>query len=305
MHARNVHRAPYDFPRLVAALSELARFVEPHPLAGDTVDFSNPAAVLTLNRALLKLHYGIAHWDLPSGYLCPPIPSRADYLHYAADLLTDDAPDSAPPRGNGIRALDIGTGADCIYPLLGTSIYGWHFTATDIDSESINWAHQLVTANPTVSRNIELRLQPSTNSLFQNIARSGESFALSLCNPPFHSSPEEAAAGTQRKLKNLHGIAPRRDTSMRLNFGGRANELWCPGGEVAFIRRMIAESADPPRALRPVYDARLKARQPPDPRTWISNASASTISTSSRCSPGRRNEAALLTWTFLPGHWPE
>jgi 23S rRNA (adenine1618-N6)-methyltransferase len=61
-----VHRAPYDFPRLIAVCPELAPFVQPHPLAGDTIDFADPAAVLTLNRALLKLHYGIAHWTIPA-----------------------------------------------------------------------------------------------------------------------------------------------------------------------------------------------------------------------------------------------
>jgi 23S rRNA (adenine1618-N6)-methyltransferase len=27
------------------------------------------------------------------------------------------------------------------------------------------------------------------------------------------------------------------------NFGGQANELWCEGGELGFIRRMITQSA--------------------------------------------------------------
>jgi 23S rRNA (adenine1618-N6)-methyltransferase len=61
-----------------------------------------------------------------------------------------------------------------------------------------------------------------------------------MCNPPFHASPEEAAAGTRRKLKHLHGSTPKRAPT--LNFGGRPNELWCEGGEIAFVRRMIAES---------------------------------------------------------------
>ena len=40
-----------------------------------------------LNRAILMHHYGVKSWDIPAGYLCPPIPGRADYIHSVADLL--------------------------------------------------------------------------------------------------------------------------------------------------------------------------------------------------------------------------
>jgi 23S rRNA (adenine1618-N6)-methyltransferase len=71
---------------------------------------------------------------------------------------------------------------------------------------------------------------------FQGIIQPGEHFDLTMCNPPFHASAAEATAGTQRKLRNLGG------KKEVLNFGGRAGELWCEGGELAFIRRMIEES---------------------------------------------------------------
>jgi 23S rRNA (adenine1618-N6)-methyltransferase len=246
LHPRNLHRAPYDFPRLVHALPELGRFVQPHPLAGDTIDFANAAAVTTLNRALLKLHYGIASWDLPPGYLCPPIPSRADYVHYAADLLAEDAPSAAIPRGPAVSVLDIGTGANGVYPLLGAQIYGWRFVGTDVDPAGVDWLRRLIGSNPELSGKIECRLQPSTAAIFKNVTKPGERFALSMCNPPFHASPEEAAAGTLRKLRNLAGTASRQPPKLALNFGGRSHELWCPGGEAAFIRRMIAESTGQP-----------------------------------------------------------
>jgi 23S rRNA (adenine1618-N6)-methyltransferase len=53
----------------------------------------------------------------PANYLCPPIPAVADYLHYLADLLADGS--GGVPRGIKVRALDVGVGANCIYPLLG------------------------------------------------------------------------------------------------------------------------------------------------------------------------------------------
>jgi 23S rRNA (adenine1618-N6)-methyltransferase len=58
-----------------------------------------------------------------------------------------------------------------------------------------------------------------------------------MCNPPFHTSEEEATKGTMRKLKNL-----KKDGATGLNFGGQANELWCNGGESLFIKRMIKQS---------------------------------------------------------------
>ena len=61
-----------------------------------------------------------------------------------------------------------------------------------------------------------------------------------MCNPPFHSSKEDADKGTVRKIKNLKG---EKSTSISLNFGGTSNELWCQGGEVGFVNTMITQSA--------------------------------------------------------------
>lgn len=244
LHPRNPHRNRYDFPRLLAAHPELAAFLRPHPVEGDTIDFADPAAVLALNRALLHAHYGITHWELPPGALCPPIPGRADYLHHVADLL----PPAATARPENVAVLDIGTGSNCIYPLLGASAFGWRFVATDCNADSLRWAEKLIAANPAVAGRIECRRQPDPLAVFTGVARAGEHFALSVCNPPFHDSPATAEAGTARKLRNLGTVAGRRDASGRpvLNFGGRDHELWCPGGELGFIRRMIAESARHP-----------------------------------------------------------
>jgi 23S rRNA (adenine1618-N6)-methyltransferase len=83
---------------------------------------------------------------------------------------------------------------------------------------------------------IKLRLQPTAMQIFEEVTFIGETFDISICNPPFHASAAEACAGTIRKNKNL-GLKTK-----ALNFGGKSNELWCPGGEVAFITQMIKES---------------------------------------------------------------
>lgn len=239
LHPRNRHQGRYDFPALIAGCPELAAFVIRNPYGKESIDFADPAAVRVFNRALLRQFYGIAHWDIPPGYLCPPVPGRADYVHALADLLAADNQGQIP-RGAQVRALDVGTGANLIYPLLGWHEYGWHFVGADIDRVALASAETLVRANG-LTRQIEIRPQTQPSTMFGGIVQPGETFTLTLCNPPFHSSAEEAASGSRRKWKNLGKLDPAR-TLPALNFGGQSNELWYPGGELAFIRRMIQES---------------------------------------------------------------
>ncbi len=240
LHPRNVHRHGYDFPALSAAVPDLAKHIRSSPAGETTIDFADPAAVLALNRALLALHYGIATWSIPDGYLCPPVPGRADYIHALADLLAADH-EGVVPRGPGVRGLDIGVGANAIYPIIGRAEYGWSFAGTEVDGAALASARRIVAAHPVLQDAVELRRQLQPGSIFQGVTSPGERFAFCLCNPPFHRSAAEALAATRRKNRNLHGRA-----SAGRNFGGGAAELWCDGGEAGFIGRMIRESADQP-----------------------------------------------------------
>ncbi|WP_279452590.1 MULTISPECIES: 23S rRNA (adenine(1618)-N(6))-methyltransferase RlmF [Aeromonas] len=236
LHPRNRHQAPYDFAALCLRTPELQPFVFVNPYGASTIDFANPAAVKALNKALLALHYGIQHWDLPAGYLCPPIPGRVDYLHRVADLLAESA--GKVPTGKGVRVLDVGVGANCIYPLLGAREYGWRFVGSDIDPVSVKAASLLANSNGLGSQ-IECRLQGRAGDIFQGIVAPRERFALTLCNPPFHASLAEASKGTERKLRNLGKEVKDKPV---LNFGGQKAELWCEGGEAAFLAAMINQS---------------------------------------------------------------
>lgn len=240
MHPRNPHRGRYDFKQLISGTPALAAFVSLNAYGDESINFADPAAVKVLNRALLNQVYGIKHWDIPVQYLCPPIPGRADHLHYLADLLAE-LNGGVIPRGNAIRVLDIGVGANCIYPLIGQREYGWQFVGTDIDAAAIANAQGIVDANG-LGGAISLRLQASPAAVFQGVVQPGELFDLSMCNPPFHASLAEARAGTQRKWKNL-GIEANKKKVPVLNFGGQSMELCCEGGEEAFVCRMIEESA--------------------------------------------------------------
>lgn len=238
LHPRNKHRERYDFKQLTAACPELTRFVKLNIYDDESVDFSDAEAVKMLNKALLKSCYGIENWDIPAGYLVPPIPGRADYIHHMADLLRGKNFGKIP-TGPKVRCLDIGVGANCIYPILGNSEYGWSFTGTDIDPEAIESALKIIASNPSLKGMIELRLQPQPNDIFFGVVRAEERYELTICNPPFHTSPEEAREGTLRKLNNL---GEKRVSSPVLNFGGRGSELWCRGGELKFIRNMVRQS---------------------------------------------------------------
>ncbi|MEZ9806721.1 23S rRNA (adenine(1618)-N(6))-methyltransferase RlmF [Vibrio cyclitrophicus] len=262
LHPRNQHTGRYDFDLLVAALPELKEHLIKNPVGEDTVNFSDPLAVKLLNKALLAHHYGVKHWDIPAGYLCPPIPGRADYIHRVADLLNSDG-QGEPYNHASVKALDIGVGANCIYPIIGATEYKWRCTGTDVDPVSVKTANFIAESNANLKGKIRTRLQADSESIFKGVIKDNERYDVTICNPPFHSSLEEAEKGSQRKLDNLAANRAKKagqsfkpetnkksvklDKSTKqekptLNFGGQKSELWCPGGEAAFIMKMARES---------------------------------------------------------------
>ena len=239
LHPRNKHRFLYDFPALIADFPALKSFISINKYGNDSVDYANPEAVKALNQALLKHFYGIENWDIPDGYLCPPIPGRAEYIHHISDFLTTENGEIL--RGSQVRILDIGVGANCIYPIVGHREYGWHFVGSDVDAVSIQSAEKIVAENPLLKDAISCRLQPSKTNIFKNIIQPNDFFDCTMCNPPFHASILEATKGTERKLNNL---GRKMKSEKTLNFGGQNTELSFEGGELAFIKNMISESKE-------------------------------------------------------------
>ncbi|KYG82885.1 23S rRNA (adenine(1618)-N(6))-methyltransferase RlmF [Roseivirga echinicomitans] len=238
IHPRNKHKGRYDLPQLVKGTPELGAFVQPNKYGDESIDFANPAAVKTLNTALLKHHYKLEFWDIPEDYLCPPIPGRADYIHHMADVLCASNYGKIP-TGEKVTCIDVGVGANCVYPIIGTQEYDWSFIGTDIDSVSIKSAQAIIDQNPNLVGKIELRRQPEPKDIFYGILRKEDRVDLTICNPPFHRSPDEAQESASRKVNNL---AKKKVADPVLNFGGRSKELWCDGGERKFIQTMIRES---------------------------------------------------------------
>ena len=237
LHPRNKNRERYDFKQLIEGSPELAPYVKPNIYGGDSVDFTDMQAVKMLNKALLLHQYGISHWDIPDGYVCPPIPARADYVHYMADILCRNNYGKIP-TGSRIKCLDIGVGASCIYPIIGNQEYGWSFIGSDIDPVAIESANRIIGFNPTLQGKIECKVQINAKDYFYGIIRKDELIDLSICNPPFYASAREAEGGTGKKIdqntdKNAEPI---------LNVEGQNHELWCDGGEEKFVRNMVLQS---------------------------------------------------------------
>ena len=238
LHPRNKHRERYDFKQLAATCPELGKYVKLNVYGDESIDFANPKAVKWLNKALLKQYYSIDYWDIPTGYLCPPIPGRADYIHHIADLLAASN-DGKIPTGFRIKCMDIGVGASCVFPIVGNNEYGWSFIGSESDPVAMESANKILNYNVFLKRNINLRLQENTKDIFHGIMERNEPIDITICNPPFHSSMEEAQAGTLNKLSSLN---QKKITTPTLNFGGQNTELWCEGGEERFVRNMIRQS---------------------------------------------------------------
>ncbi|KAG8468058.1 hypothetical protein KFE25_007110 [Diacronema lutheri] len=265
-HPRNAFTGSYDMRALVAACPGLGAHVVPPEQSRSgraTINFADPSAVRALNRALLAADYGVRTWELPEGRLCPPVPSRADYIHHVADVLAEATTDSAPPTGPCIRGFDVGTGSSLIYPLLGAATFGWRFIASESDLASSESAERIRAANAEslpALRHSEVRFQPARAQLLAGVRALDEEVDFVMCNPPFYGSASEFKRENARKLHGLAASARRRGgaatpagagraagvgggaTAGSDNFGGAESELWCPGGEVAFVGTLAAES---------------------------------------------------------------
>lgn len=243
LHPRNKHRGSYDFKLLTTSYPTLEQYVIINKYQNESINFFNPEAVKALNKALLKQYYKIDYWDIPDNYLCPPIPGRADYIHNIADLLSEDGIST----NKQISCLDIGCGANFIYPIIGIAEYNWNFIGSETDQTSIKSAQKIIDSNTLLQNKTEIRKQENNFYIFRGIVKETDLIDVSICNPPFHASAKEAQTASLKKLNNLKNT---RNARLELNFGGKSNELWCEGGEEEFIKKMIVESRDFARNIR-------------------------------------------------------
>lgn len=294
LHPRNKHRTRYDLKLLSESHPDLKKYIKLNLYGDESVDFADPHAVKALNTALLKSTYGISYWDIPEGYLCPPVPGRADYIHYVADILGESNYGTIP-TGSKIRCLDIGVGANCIYPIIGSNEYGWSFVGVDTDPLSIDSALKICEMNPQIADLIEIRKQRNHYDFFNGAISKEERFHISICNPPFHASEEEAQSASIRKVNNL---TENRVEKPVLNFAGQYNELCYKGGEAAFIGKMIVQSKHFSESC--VWFSSLVSKQShiKGIQATLKNVKANDVRI---ITMGQGNKTSrIVVWSFLP-----
>ncbi len=141
-----------------------------------------------------------------------------------------------------------------------------------------------------------------------------ESFALSMCNPPFYASAAEAAEGNRRKRQNLSGKRGKgskggtrgrgkpaghgddQPAPADRNFGGQACELWCPGGELGFVQRMITQSAERPALCG--WFTTLVSKGAPLPRLTRALQAAEAAEVRVLEMAHGQKQSRILAWTF-------
>ena len=296
LHPRNPHRFGYDFNQLIASNPELKVFVFTNEYGTETIDFSIPEAVKALNNSLLISEYGIQNWDIPKDYLCAPIPGRADYIHYIADLLAASN-NGIIPEGETVQGLDIGIGSNCIYPIIGNSVYNWSFVGTDIDENAIQNCKKIIENNLQLIDAISLQLQVESRFIFKNIITQEDKFAFTICNPPFHSSAAEATKSSFRKVNNLEPSAKEKIIKPVLNFGGQNAELWCEGGELGFITQMIFESAKYP--LQCFWFTTLVSKKENLSSLYKTLNKVSAVEVKTIAMAQGQKTSRIVAWTFL------
>jgi 23S rRNA (adenine1618-N6)-methyltransferase len=218
MHKNNKYFSnPPKFDHLAKIYPNFSKFVYKNKFGGYSINWKDKMALKELNKALLDYDFDIHYWDIPDGFLIPSIPSRCNYIHWISDLI-------APFCIENVQGMDIGTGANLIYPILGHQIYGWSFIGTDINNESLQVSQKIIREN-NLETSIQVKLQPSEDKIFENIVDEKDFFHFCMSNPPYFSIEDEI------KQDNPH-----------TDFDYNEKEAYCSGGEFGFICKIIKES---------------------------------------------------------------
>ncbi|KAI9163859.1 U6 small nuclear RNA (adenine-(43)-N(6))-methyltransferase [Paramyrothecium foliicola] len=215
-----LYHHPPDFKELARLDADFAALAK-----GRELDFNDAAAVMQLTKTLLKLDFAL-EIELPDDRLCPPIPNRHNYILWLKGLLDTSSYD---PHRQKV-GLDIGTGASCIYPLLGCAQRPWSFIATDIDTKSLEWAKKNVEGNDLDSRIKLVKRSPSDALIpLDDLGRDGLDFTMT--NPPFYESEQAMVESAAKKAQPPHTVC-----------SGAKVEMVVDGGEIAFVTRILRES---------------------------------------------------------------
>ncbi|XP_077396714.1 RNA N(6)-adenosine-methyltransferase mettl16 isoform X2 [Festucalex cinctus] len=233
MHPRNRYKdKPPDFAYLASKYPEFQEHVHTNLSGRAVVNFKEPEAVRALTCTLLKEDFGLSI-EIPLERLIPTVPLRLNYIHWVEDLIDGQK----QPR----RGIDIGTGASCIYPLLGASMNGWFFLATEVDDICFDYATRNVEQNH-LSDLVKVVKVPQKTLLMDALKEETEIvYDFCMCNPPFFANQLEA--------KGVNSRNARRPPPSSVNTGG-VTEIMAEGGELEFVKRIIHDSLQLKKRLR-------------------------------------------------------
>ncbi|GLC59921.1 hypothetical protein PLESTB_001554300 [Pleodorina starrii] len=303
MHPANLYyRQEPDFEALAREYEELRPYVRTDSAGRAHLDTTSWEATRALTCCLLRHDFGLRWW-LPEGQLVPPVPNRANYIHWIHDLLHLSAPQQQPQlqqQQEGVtsvvRGLDIGCGANFIYCLLGAVLYGWNMVGVDVTQVAVRCCQKLIEDNPQVAPLLEVRdlsylhpeLQgPDAAAPAGSVAGPGggrrgrkrpaegrgseprgtqRSSSAAAATAEHECGVEEgsglaeggdgggaaeegtdAAAAVDAQGADSAGLfGEDQEAAQNPNtaFGGTAAEMVCPGGELAFVLRMLVESEE-------------------------------------------------------------
>ncbi|XP_078278529.1 RNA N(6)-adenosine-methyltransferase mettl16 isoform X2 [Rhinoraja longicauda] len=236
MHPRNRYKdKPPDFSYLASKYKEFQRHVHTNLTGKVSLNFKEPEAVRALTCTLLKEDFGLTI-DIPLERLIPTVPLRLNYIHWVEDLIG-----CGTNKNKLIRGIDIGTGASCIYPLLGATMNGWFFLATEVDDMCFSYATKNVEQN-NLSDLIKVVKVPQKTLLMDALKEESEIvYDFCMCNPPFFANQMEAQGVNSRN--------PSRPPPSSINTGG-ITEIMAEGGELEFVKRIIHDSLQLKKRLR-------------------------------------------------------
>lgn len=237
MHARNRYKdKPPDFAYLASKYPDFKQHIQINLNGRVSLNFKDPEAVRALTCTLLREDFGLSI-DIPLERLIPTVPLRLNYIHWVEDLIGHQDSDQTTLR----RGIDIGTGASCIYPLLGATLNGWYFLATEVDDMCFNYAKKNVEQN-NLSDLIKVVKVPQKTLLMDALKEESEIvYDFCMCNPPFFANQLEA--------KGVNSRNSRRPPPSSVNTGG-ITEIMAEGGELEFVKRIIHDSLQLKKRLR-------------------------------------------------------
>ncbi|XP_046351658.2 RNA N6-adenosine-methyltransferase mettl16-like [Haliotis rufescens] len=228
MHPRNPyrHQKP-NFQLLASKYPEFSSHVVTDTAGKVFLDFKNPEDLRVLTKTLMKEDFGL-DVELPQDRLVPTIPLRLNYLLWVEDIIGR--------KKSGVRGIDIGTGSSCVYPLLGNKMNKWSFLATDIDAQNVFYARKNVEKNNLTSAITVKKVTEDaliTGALLDE--DSDVTYEFCICNPPFFADHMEAqAVSTSRSVERSEPCSVSTASP---------KESIAPGGEVMFVKQLIADSA--------------------------------------------------------------